>query len=136
MNSNMNNSITINIDEISNENKDLFENNDLFECMICIEYIPSNDIVQLPIENLSGCECKGQYHKKCLEMWFINKNEYTCPICLIKFNAYLEYNQKYNIAPFNIDTYNINVYNQYLCIRSIICLLLTTFAISLWHFFK
>ena len=91
----------INIDEVSNEN------NDLFECMICIEYIPSNDIVQLPIKNLSGCNCKGQYHKKCLEEWFIYKNEYTCPICLIKFivieiiksNIFIIFVTKYYCAP-------------------------------------
>jgi E3 ubiquitin-protein ligase DOA10 len=109
----------INIDEVSNEN------NDLFECMICIEYIPSNDIVQLPIKNLSGCNCKGQYHKKCLEEWFIYKNENTCPICLIKFNAYKEYNNNF-----------IASYNKYICFPTLVILSSVVFVISLWQYLK
>jgi E3 ubiquitin-protein ligase DOA10 len=109
----------INIDEVSNEN------NDLIECMICIQNISYNDIVILPITNLSGCNCKGQYHKKCLEDWFIHKNDYTCPICLIKFNAYKEYNDNF-----------VAMYNNYICFPTLVILSSVVFVISLWQYLK
>jgi hypothetical protein len=32
------------------------------------------------------CNCKGTYHDKCINEWFVAKENIICPICLEKFD--------------------------------------------------
>ena len=49
------------------------ENN---ECCICLQnYLNNEDIVRLP--------CKHIFHKRCIFIWFLNKQ--YCPLCKRKF---------------------------------------------------
>lgn len=52
------------------------------ECLICLE---SMDDIETDIPILK-CNCKGTYHDKCINEWFIAKENIICPICLEKFN--------------------------------------------------
>uniref|UniRef100_A0A914XUN1 RING-type domain-containing protein n=1 Tax=Panagrolaimus superbus TaxID=310955 RepID=A0A914XUN1_9BILA len=42
-------------------------------CMICLEYLQSN--------NTCFTSCGHIFHQKCLKLWYKNKGEKTCPLC-------------------------------------------------------
>ena len=52
------------------------------ECLICLESI-GDQKTDIPVLK---CECKGDYHDKCINEWFIAKGSIVCPICLSEFN--------------------------------------------------
>lgn len=70
------------------------------ECLICLESIDDQK-TDIPVLK---CNCKGDYHDKCINEWFIAKGSIVCPICLSEFNdthiivlrtSYLESSNKY-----------------------------------------
>jgi DNA-directed RNA polymerase subunit RPC12/RpoP len=47
-------------------------------CSICfIEF--DNDVEKITTEQYTRCKCNLEYHKKCIEKWFLLKN--ACPVC-------------------------------------------------------
>lgn len=81
------------------------------ECIICMESINNTSMITLPINNISRCKCKGNYHSKCLYEWFIIKKKVICPICMMGLNHS-------NYYPFIDNNYyslnnNINNNNDY-----------------------
>jgi hypothetical protein len=64
------------------ENMNLYDNNQ-YECFICLEDIPTNELNKnkLNIQNLciKTCQCDGFVHNNCLKNWFDKHN--SCPIC-------------------------------------------------------
>jgi len=64
------------------------------ECFICYEIKLDNNIepirLKMQLLYLKNCECDGNIHKQCLDMWFNLKK--SCPICrnlIIKNNSIL-----------------------------------------------
>jgi len=47
------------------------------ECPICLEEFKSDDVVY-------KLECNHNYHKSCLDTWFVRKN--SCPMCKKNIN--------------------------------------------------
>jgi hypothetical protein len=83
------------------------------ECIICMESINNTSIIKLPINNVSNCKCKGDYHSKCLYEWFIIKKKIICPICMMglnKINFQIIDNNYYNFSNniTNNDNYPLN----------------------------
>lgn len=52
------------------------------ECLICLDLIHDQN-TDIPVFK---CMCKGSYHDKCINEWFIMKKSILCPICLQEFN--------------------------------------------------
>tara|TARA_B100001250_G_C19495912_1_gene655238 strand:+ start:78 stop:479 length:402 start_codon:yes stop_codon:yes gene_type:complete len=51
------------------------------ECIICLDYINEDDLLQLEDidKNIKSCGCKAALHNKCFNEWYIKK--FSCPIC-------------------------------------------------------
>ena len=112
------------------------------ECIICMESINNTSVVKLPINNISKCKCKGDYHSKCLYEWFIIKKKIICPICMMGLNHCNYYpfidnnyylfnnnnNANNNDYPFN-DNHNPNCSKCYIILSTSIVSLIVSFII-------
>lgn len=84
------------------------------ECLICLDFIDYEN-KDIPVLK---CSCKGTYHDKCLNEWFIAKQSIICPICLQEFNDN-------HIIVINASLYRsscINCRNRFCNLDFIICI--------------
>ena len=97
-------------------------------CVICLDHIGKSTLIILPLKNISNCQCKGTYHIKCLNNWFIKKRCNICPICMSTFrNDTYQYNANY------IDNNSIcnSISNSIDNNKCFICIMTTTISLFL-----
>jgi len=56
----------------------------IYECLICLEYIQADQLLDLQEIDYSIriCNCKGHFHKACFYTWY--RHNSSCPICTLE----------------------------------------------------
>jgi hypothetical protein len=82
------------------------ENDELDECFVCFQTDTDNGLKPISLRYqylyIKNCNCDGQIHKQCLELWC--KQNLKCPICRIELRENIKFKNVLLTITFRTDS--------------------------------